>query len=182
MVSCPICGFSENPGDSMYCTECGGKLAEESQPAPPQPEQQPQVEPSQPEQQPQAEPPQPEQQPQVEPPQPESQPTTGGVLKLPDNSDIQIGGSPKTIGRAELLDFLKTLQGVDPMVISRQHFTISQDKDKYFIEDGNTAVQDKPSANHTYLNGVDITDKGQQELKNDDVIDLADTIKLTFRS
>ena len=51
----------------------------------------------------------------------------------------------------------------------------------YYVEDGNTAVQDKPSANHTYLNGVDITDKGQQELKNDDVIDLANTIKLTFR-
>ncbi len=148
MVSCPICSFSENPADSIYCTECGGKLAEESQPAPPQPEQ---------------------------------QPTTGGVLKLPDNSDIQIGESPKTIGRTELLDYLKTLQGIDPMVISRQHFTISLDKDKYFIEDGNTAVQDKPSANHTYLNGVDITDKGQQELKDGDVIDLANSVKLTFR-
>jgi len=170
MVSCPICSFSENPADSIYCTECGGKLTEESQPAPPQPEQQPQVEP-----------PQPEQQPQVEPPQPEQQPTTGAVLKLPDNSDIQIGESPKTVGRTELLDYLKTLQGVDPMVISRQHFTISLDKDTYYIEDGKTAVQDKPSANHTYLNGVDITDKGQQELKNDDVIDLADTVKLTFR-
>lgn len=67
------------------------------------------------------------------------------------------------------------------MVISRQHFTISQENDKYYIEDGNTAVQDKPSANHTYLNGVDITDKGQQELKDGDVIDLANTVKLTFR-
>ncbi len=157
MGTCPICGFSENPADSIYCTECGGKLTEESQPAPPQPE------------------------PQVEPPQPEQQPTTGGVLKLPDNSDIQIEASPKTVGRMELLDYLKTLQGIDPMVISRQHFTISLDKDTYYIEDGKTAVQDKPSANHTYLNGVDITDKGQPELKNDDVIDLANPVKLTFR-
>jgi len=67
------------------------------------------------------------------------------------------------------------------MTISRQHFTILQDKDTYYIEDGKTVVQEKPSANHTYLNGVDITDKGQQEIKNDDVIDLANTVKLTFR-
>ena len=158
MASCPICGFSENPDDSIYCTECGGKVAEESQPAPTAPE------PAAP-----------------EPAAPEPAAITGAVLILPDNSNIQIGSSPKTIGRAELLDYLKTLQGTDPMTISRQHFTISQEKDTYYVEDGKTVVQDKPSANHTYLNGVDITDKGQQELKNDDVIDLANTIKLTFR-
>ena len=163
MVSCPICGFSENPDDSIYCTECGGKVAEESQPAPTAPE------PAAPE--PAA----------PEPAAPEPAAITGAVLILPDNSNIQIGSSPKTIGRAELLDYLKTLQGTDPMTISRQHFTISQEKDTYYVEDGKTVVQDKPSANHTYLNGVDITDKGQQELKNDDVIDLANTIKLTFR-
>jgi len=167
MVTCPICSFSENPSDSVYCTECGGKLAEAPEPAQPEPQQ--------------VAPPQPEPQ-QVEPPQSEpQQQTTGGVLKLPDNSDIQIEDSPKTVGRIELLDYLKTLQGIDPMVISRQHFTISRDKDTYYVEDGKTAVQDKPSANHTFLNGVDITEKGQQELKNDDVIDLANTVKLTVR-
>ncbi len=155
MVSCPICDFSGNPDDSIYCTECGGKVTEESQPVP---------------------------QPQVETPQPQVEtPTTGAVLILPDNSNIQIESAPKTIGRIELLDYLKTLQGVDPMTISRQHFTVSQDNDTYYIEDGNTVVQDKASANHTYLNGVDITDKGQQELKQGDVIDLADTVKITFR-
>jgi len=140
MGTCPICGFSENPADSIYCTDCGGKLAEAPQPKP-----QPQAEPPQPEPQPQAEPPQPEPQPQAEPPQPEpqQQPTTGGVLKLPDNSDIQVGESPKTIGRVELLDYLKTLQGVDPMVISRQHFTISLDKDTSYIEDGKTSFSAK---------------------------------------
>ena len=169
MVSCPICDFSGNPDDSIYCTECGGKVTEESQPVP-----QPQVETPQP----QVETPQP----QVETPQPQVEtPTTGAVLILPDNSNIQIESAPKTIGRIELLDYLKTLQGVDPMTISRQHFTVSQDNDTYYIEDGNTVVQDKASANHTYLNGVDITDKGQQELKQGDVIDLADTVKITFR-
>ncbi len=172
MVSCPICGFSEIPDDSIYCTECGGKVAEESQPAPPQPAA---PEPAAPE--PAApEPAAPE------PAAPEpAAPTTGVVLVLPDNSNIPIDASPKTIGRIELLDYLKAIQGIDPMTISRQHFTILQDKDTYYLEDGKTVVQDKPSANHTYLNGVDITDKGQQELKNDDVIDLANTVKLTFR-
>ncbi len=115
----------------------------------------------------------------TEEPQPAAK--TGAVLKLPDNSDIPIESAPKVIGRLELLDYLKTLQDVDPMVISRQHFTITQENDKYYIEDGNTVVQDKPSANHTYLNDVDITDKGQQELKDGDVIDLANSVKLTFR-
>jgi len=165
MGPCPICKFSNNPSDSDYCTECGAKLTVESQPAAPEPQ------PAAPEP--------------AAAPQPAAAPepaaVTGAVLKLPDNSDIKIELAPKIVGRMELLEYLKTLQGVDPMIISRQHFTISQEKDKYYIEDGNTAVQDKPSANHTYLNGVDITEKGQQELKNGDEIDLANTVKLTFR-
>ena len=165
MNTCPICSFSNNPDDSVYCTECGAKLTEEPQPA------------AAPEPQPAAAPePQP-----AAAPEPQSVAKTGGVLKLPDNSDIPVELAPKVVGRMELLEYLKTLQDIDPMVISRQHFTISQENDKYYIEDGNTAVQDKPSANHTYLNGVDITDKGQQELKDGDIIDLANSVKLTFR-
>ena len=177
MTSCQICGFSENPDDSIYCTECGGKVAEESQPAAPEPAA---PEPAAPE--PAApEPAAPEPAaPEPAAPEPAAQ-ITGTVLVLPDNSNIQVESSPKTIGRIELLDYLKTLQDVDPMTISRQHFTILEDKGTYYVEDGKTVVQDKPSANHTYLNGVDITDKGQQELKNDDVIDLANTVNLTFR-
>ena len=166
MLNCPICSFSENPDDSVYCTECGGKIAEESQPepqvvAPPPPAQpEPQV---------------------VAPPPPADLQNPGGILVLPDNSNIQVETAPKTIGRMELINYLKTLQGVDPMTISRQHFTISQENNTCYVEDGNTVVQDKASSNRTFLNGVDITDKGQQELKNDDVIDLANTVKLTFR-
>lgn len=167
MLNCPICNFSENPDDSLYCTECGGQMTVESQPepqivAPPPPTQQPE--------------------PQIVADTPPADPqTTGGVLVLPDNSNIQVETAPKTIGRMELINYLKTLQGVDPMTISRQHFTISQENNTYYVEDGNTVVQDKASSNRTFLNGVDITDKGQQELKNNDVIDLANTVKLTFR-
>ena len=50
------------------------------------------------------------------------------------------------------------------------------------IEDGNTIVQEKPSANHTYINGEDITGKGKRELTEGTVIDLAEgKVKLTFK-
>ncbi len=179
MVTCPICGFSENAGDSVYCTECGGKIVEAqpepaAQPQPPQP--QPEVQPPTPE--PTAQPPQPE--PVVAPPT--AQPPAGVSLILPDNTGIPINPSPSTIGRAEVLDYLKTVADADPMTISRQHFTILEDGGVYYIEDGKTSVQEKPSANHTYLNGADVTNRGRHAIKSGDVVGLADTIKLTFRA
>jgi len=101
-------------------------------------------------------------------------------LQLPDDSSIPIGTSPQIVGRTELLNYLRTLSNVDPAIISRQHFTILQENEKYYIIDGKTTVQERPSANHTYLNGVDITGKGQKDLNNGDVIDVANTVKLTF--
>jgi len=164
MEPCPICGFQNNPADSGYCTECGAKLITESTPAQPTPQPTPP----------------PPQQPTTPPPPPPQQSSLNGSLKLPDGSVIQIDTAQKVVGRIELLNYLKSVQGIDPMVISRQHFTISQQDGKYYLEDGKTNVQEKSSGNHTYLNGTDITEKGQQELKNGDVIDLANTVKLTF--
>ena len=161
MEPCPICGFSNNLADSVYCTECGAQLVAPPQQVSPPPQQ--------------VSPP-----PQQVSPQPQ-QVSQGASLKLPDNSAIQVDSTLKCVGRSDLLNYLKTVQGLDPMIISRQHFTIFSENGKYYVEDGNTAVQDKPSANHTYLNGADITEKGRQELKNDDVIDLANTVKLTFK-
>ncbi len=168
-MDCPICNFKNSPADSVYCTECGAKLVEESPtPQPPQQVQPPMEAPLQPT-------------PSTPPaPSPSPQQVTGVVLKLPDNSVIQIESTPKLIGRAELLTYLRSVQNLDPMIVSRQHFTINQENGKYVIEDGKTTVQEKSSANHTYLNGVDITEKGQKELKNGDVIDVANTVKLTF--
>lgn len=170
-MDCPICSFKNNPADSAYCTECGAKLVEEFPTSPPAPEQPQQVQPFM-EATPQPTP--------SPPPSPSPQQVTGAVLKLPDNSVIQVETTPKPIGRAELLTYLRSVQNLDPMIVSRQHFTINQENGKYVIEDGKTTVQEKSSANHTYLNGVDITEKGQKELKNGDVIDVANTVKLTF--
>ena len=169
-MECPICSFKNNPVDSVYCIECGAKLAE----SPPTPAPTAQVSPP-------VEVPQSTPQPTAAPPAaPQPSVSTGPTLVLPDNSLIPIGTVPQIVGRTELLNYLRTLQNVDPAIVSRQHFTIFQENGKYCINDGKTTVQEKPSANHTYLNGVDITDKGQKDLKNGDVIDVANTVKLTL--
>ncbi|MGI0026608.1 MAG: FHA domain-containing protein [Nitrosopumilaceae archaeon] len=169
-MDCPICNFKNIPADSAYCTECGAKLEESPMSSPtlePPQQVQPQIEAT----------PQPTPSP---PSSPSPQQVTGAVLKLPDDTVIQVEITPKPIGRGELLTYLRSIQNIDPMIVSRQHFTINQENGKYVIEDGKTTVQEKSSANHTYLNGVDITEKGQKELKNGDVIDVANTVKLTF--
>ena len=168
-MNCPICDFKNNPPESVYCIECGAKLAE----SPPVPSPTPQVQPPVEIQVPT---------PTATAPTPPSPVVTGPHLQLPDNSSIQIGTTPQIVGRTELLNYLRTLPNVDPAIISRQHFTIFNENGKYCIIDGKTTVQEKPSANHTYLNGADITDKGQKDLKNGDVIDVANTVKLTFTS
>jgi len=178
----PACNFSNLPDDSAFCTECGTPLGAPPQQAPPPPQQAPPP-PQQAPPPPQQAPPPPQQAPpppqQAPPPPP---PTGGPRLELPDNSIIQIDDAAKVLGRSEMLNYLGSLQGIDPMIVSRQHFTVFQENDKYFIEDGDTVVQDKPSINHTYLNGEDITGKGKKELNDGAVIDLANTVKLTFRT
>jgi len=182
----PTCNFANLPDDSVFCTECGTQLGapEQAPPAPPPPQQAPPP-PQQAPPPPQQAPPPPQQAPpppqQAPPPPQQAPPPSGPLLELPDNTTIQVDGAAKVFGRNELLNYLGTLAGVDPMVVSRQHFTILQENDKYFIEDGSTVVQDKPSVNHTFLNGEDITEKGKKEITDGTVIDLANTVKLTFR-
>jgi len=178
----PTCNFANLPDDSAFCTECGTPVS-----APPPPVEPPQVQtpPPPPVEPPQVQtpPPPPVEPPQVQtpPPPPVEPPQSGPILELPNNTTILIDAQAKVLGRNELLSYLSSLQGVDPMVVSRQHFTILQENDKYYIEDGDTIVQDKASTNHTYLNGEDITGKGKREITNGTVIDLANTVKLTFR-
>ena len=51
--------------------------------------------------------------------------------------------------------------------ISRSHFTIYKKDEKYFIKDGVTNVQNKPSKHHTFLNDEKLTEV-EFELKNND--------------
>ena len=53
---------------------------------------------------------------------------------------------------------------------------------RYYIEDGVTSVQEKPSTNGTKVNGQNITGQGRKELENDDIIELSGIIEVTFQS
>lgn len=93
-------------------------------------------------------------------------------LILPDNSEISIGRADKIIGRHDLE---KVVSPDDLKYISRQHVIIRVNCSQYYVEDRN-------SSNSTKVNGVNITGKGKQELKNGDNIQLADVVTLQFKA
>ena len=52
---------------------------------------------------------------------------------------------------------------------------------RYYIEDGVTSVQEKPSTNGTKVNGQNITGQGRKELENGNVIELSRVAEVTFQ-
>ena len=52
---------------------------------------------------------------------------------------------------------------------------------RYYIEDGVTSVQEKPSTNGTKVNGQDITGQGRKELENGNEIKLSHVAEVTFQ-
>ena len=52
---------------------------------------------------------------------------------------------------------------------------------RYYIEDGVTSVQEKPSTNGTKVNGQDITGQGKKELGNGNMIGLSGVVECTFQ-
>jgi len=171
MKICAVCN-AENEDDTVFCTECGGKFpaAPEPQPAAPEPQ------PAAPEPQPAA----PEPQPAA--PEPHSGlDLPAGSLKFSDTYQINFMDLQQVIGRSELSATAKNL-GADPLEISRQHLTIYSESNKCYIVDGTTSVQEKPSSNHTKVNGKDITDQGAIELNDGDEIQFATTVKAVFHS
>jgi len=99
-----------------------------------------------------------------------------GNLVLPDGSKIEIDKSQRLVGRVDLAQFSDD----DSENISRGHFTVFEDNGTYYIQDGSTNVQEKPSKNHTFKNEEDITDKGRVQLSDDDVIKVS-TIEINFK-
>ena len=111
--------------------------------------------------------------------------SSGGAIWIPgqDNAGeqaIYFEDNPKTVGRTDVSEVLKST-GADPLQVSRKQFTISKESDSYYIEDGKTSVQDKPSGNHTTVNGKDITGQGRTELNDGDTIGMATVLDVTFR-
>ena len=99
-----------------------------------------------------------------------------GNLVLPDGSKIEIDKSQRLVGRVDLAQFSDD----DSENISRGHFTVFEDNGTYYIQDGSTNVQEKPSKNHTFKNEEDITDKGRVQLSDDDIIKVS-TVEINFK-
>jgi len=110
---------------------------------------------------------------------------TQGVILIPTSNNsseetIHFDENPKTVGRADVSEVLKS-RNADPLQVSRKQFTIFKESNEYYLEDGKTSVQDTPSGNHTVVNGTDITGKGKIKLNNNDVIGMATVLDVTFR-
>ena len=105
-----------------------------------------------------------------------------GYLVFPDSSEQPIPQSQWLLGRADLAKFL-----LDPdkaNEISRGHATVFQEGESFFIEDGKTMVQEKPSSNKTWLvrggSRTLVTGTGRKELEDADEIDIAELVRLQF--
>ncbi|MFW5898750.1 MAG: FHA domain-containing protein, partial [Candidatus Saliniplasma sp.] len=81
------------------------------------------------------------------------------------------GGKTKSISRQHQWfgreDFMSIVPRQDFDYVSRDHFKITQESGRYYIEDQN-------STNGTTLNGVDITGQGKREIHDGDKICVAD--------
>jgi len=180
VTKCAKCNEELTEGDN-FCTFCRTPIGAPQQPSPPPPQQ-----PSTPEPQ---QPPTPEPQ---QPPTPEPQQATPqssveelsktsdtsktGNLLFPDDYKIEIDESQRLVGRADLIKF----SDADPKLISRGHFTVYEENAAYYLNDGNTNVQEKPSTHHTFLNEEDITGKGKVELSDGDIIKVSE-VQITFK-
>ena len=97
-----------------------------------------------------------------------------GKLIFPDKTPVSIDNSQRLVGRADLKNHTKK----DPMLISRSHFTIYKKNEKYFIKDGVTNVQDRPSEHKTFVNGEKLA-KDKRKLENNDKIRVSD-VEMVF--
>jgi FHA domain-containing protein len=104
-----------------------------------------------------------------------------GFLLMPDRSQIEITPTQRLIGR---IDLSKYISEDDMNHVSRGHITVFKEGEKYYVQDGKTIVQEKPSKNKTWLlsggQKEEITEKGRRELNDGDEINIADTVTLLF--
>lgn len=84
---------------------------------------------------------------------------------------LEFSDDMKTFGRK---DFIPYLPESEYMYISRKHFTIFREGDKFYI-------QDEGSTNGTKVNGVEIKGKGRVELKDGDKILVAEILEIEFK-
>jgi hypothetical protein len=105
--------------------------------------------------------------------EPVTSPTTevpAARLVMPDGSELLLAGSARSFGRRDLEKFLPPDKQT---YISRQHFEITCEEGKYYIED-------RASTNGTRVNDVEIRGTGRRTLEANDVIEIATKLKITF--
>jgi len=92
-------------------------------------------------------------------------------IVLPNGMELKLAGDSRVIGRGDLARALN-LDGLS--LISRRHFEIKSENEQFFI-------QDLDSPNGVKLNGDSINGKGLVSLNNNDIIEVAGVIELTFQ-
>ena len=106
-----------------------------------------------------------------------------GFLVMPDNSELSLSQAKRTVGRADLVKYVKQEQVAE---IGRAHLTISQENEIYYLQDGGPDPSNpqvwKPSVNKTYLNGEMLQPGEKRQLKQSDVISVAGLVSLTFKT
>lgn len=93
---------------------------------------------------------------------------------LPDGTELPVGGH-RVFGRA---DFQHCLGREESLLISRNHFQIYRQANRFFIEDG---AEGKPSTNGTKVRGKEIKGKGRVILRNGTEILIANILKVVVR-
>ncbi len=94
----------------------------------------------------------------------------GAKIALPNGIELQLSSKNRVIGRGDLARALD----LDALaLISRRHFEVKFEDERFYIED-------LGSANGTRLNGEDISNKGPVSLNDNDVIEPAGAICLKF--
>jgi len=150
MKICPVCNEKENDDDERFCTSCGLELTKSiNRPLPTTADSQSkdiEIESN-------------------------SDFKTYGKLLLSDDYVLSIDNSQRLVGRTDLKKYTKK----DQNLISRSHFTVYKKDKKYFIRDGVTNVQNRPSENHTMVNDKKLSEN-EHELKDGDKILVSDVI------
>ena len=150
MKICPVCNEKENDDDERFCTSCGLELTKSiNRPLPTTADSQSkdiEIESN-------------------------SDFKTYGKLLLSDDYVLSIDNSQRLVGRTDLKKYTKK----DQNLISRSHFTVYKKDKKYFIRDGVTNVQNRPSENHTIVNDKKLSEN-EHELKDGDKILVSDVI------
>ena len=97
---------------------------------------------------------------------------SGARLVSSSGNEIFLAGGIGSLGRS---DFKSMVTAEKADLISRNHLLVE-------YEDGHYYIEDRSSTNGTRLNGADIRGRGRQKLREGDVLELGDTLSLTFKN